>query len=131
MGLASYNKNTGIVEIHRCASAILGGERSEYKVSGYTITKQPIDYGINADLRTVRYKALKDIKAYKEPNSSKVAFTIKKGNIVYIWATYSKGTSKYIKIRTSSDKYGWVKVKSLSKVPTDMFKNIGFEGVNS
>lgn len=123
----SYNKSTGIVKIMReINDNVLRGCVSEYKVSGYNITKQPINYGRNADMLTTRYKALKNIKAYKKPNSSTVAFTIKKGSIVYADATYSKGSKKYIRFRNSSGKYGWVKVSSVTKVPTSMFKDIGY-----
>ena len=125
--LDSYNSSTGIVRIYRMFDdQVLMNGISEYKVSGYTITKQPINYGRNPDMLTIRYKALKDIKAYKNPGSSTVAFKIKKGDIVYANATYSKGSSKYIRFRNTSDKYGWVKVSSISKVPTSMFKNIGY-----
>ncbi|MGM9535193.1 MAG: hypothetical protein ACI3VR_08070 [Intestinibacter sp.] len=125
--IKSYNSSTGIVKIPRWINDnVLMSCISEYKVSGYSITKQPINYGINPDMLTIRYKALKDIKAYKKPNSSTVAFTIKKGNIVYATATYSKDSKKYIRFETSSGKIGWVKVSSVTNVPTSMFKNIGY-----
>ena len=125
--IKSYNSSTGIVKIPRWINDnVLMSCISEYKVSGYSITKQPINYGINPDMLTIRYKALKDIKAYKKTNSSTVAFTIKKGNIVYATATYSKDSKKYIRFETSSGKIGWVKVSSVTNVPTSMFKNIGY-----
>lgn len=123
----SYNKSTGIVKILReIDDNVLRSCISEYKVSGYSITKQPINYGRNPDMLTIRYKALKDIKAYKKPNSSTVAFTIKKGSIVYANATYSKDSKRYIRFRNTSGKYGWVKVSSVTKISTSMFKDIGY-----
>ena len=125
--LDSYNSKTGIVKVYReFDDAILYNGYSEYKVSGYSITKKPINYGMNADMLTMRYKALKTIKAYKSPTSSKVAYTIKKGDIVYMHATYVKGSKKYIGVHTKSGKEGWVKVSSVSNFPTRMFKNIGY-----
>lgn len=126
-GLNSYNSKTGIVKVYReFDDAILYNGYSEYKVSGYSITKKPINYGGNADMLTMRYKALKTIKAYKSPTSSKVAYTIKKGDVVYMHATYVKGSKKYIGVHTKSGKEGWVKVSSVSNFPTRMFKNIGY-----
>ena len=125
--LYSYNSSTGIVQIYRnFDDNVLMNGCSLYKVSGYSITKQPINYGMNADMLTMRYKALKTIKAYKSPTSSKVSYTIKKGDIVYIYATYVKGSKKYLRVHTKSGKEGWVKVSSVSKVPASMFKNIGY-----
>ena len=49
---------------------------------------------------------------------------IKKGDIVYANATYSNGTSNYIRFNSKSGKQGWVKVAELSKLPTNMFKRI-------
>ena len=77
------------------------------------------------------YKALKDIKLYKSPTTTKGSFTIKKGTVVNAVATYSKGSNKYIQVYVLSKKNdwkkvssGWLKVSSLYKMPTSMFKNI-------
>lgn len=125
-GIDSYNRNTGVIKVGRFSekNKNLIGYFSDYKVSDYKIEKQPIDYEINENMKSTKYKALENVKTYKYPNSSKVAYTIKKGDIVYANATYSNGTSNYIRFNSKSGKQGWVKVAELSKLPTNMFKRI-------
>ena len=56
--------------------------------------------------------AAKDLTAYSSTSGTKKSFTIKKGSKVHIYALYQKGSTKYIKVKNSSNKYGYVKVGS-------------------
>lgn len=99
----SYNKFLGAIGCFDCYSKI--------KVNGYKISAQ---YTANttSDTKENRYVAAKNLTAYKSVNSSKKAFTIKKNSSVRIYALYKKGNTRYIKVKNSSGKYGYVKAGS-------------------
>ena len=50
--------------------------------------------------------------AYTNTKGTKKAFTIKKGGKAYIHALYQNGSKKYIKVKNSLGKYGYIKVGS-------------------
>ena len=81
------------------------------RINGYNAYNQ---YSANTFgiVRNNKYVAAKDLTAYSSTSGTKKSFTIKKGSKVHIYALYQKGSTKYIKVKNSSNKYGYVKVGS-------------------
>ena len=63
-------------------------------------------------IRENRYIADKNLTAYTSTKGTKKAFTIKKNQPVYVYALYQNGNKKYIKVKNSAGKYGYIKVGS-------------------
>ena len=52
------------------------------------------------------------LTAYTSTKGTKKAFTIKKNQPVYIYALYQNRNKKYIKVKNSAGKYGYIKIGS-------------------
>ena len=50
------------------------------------------------------------LTAYPSTKGTKKAFTIKKNQPVYVYALYQNGNKKYIKVKNSAGKYGYIKI---------------------
>lgn len=81
------------------------------QIKGYNVYNQ---YSANTSgsTRKNKYVAAKKLTAYTSTSGKKKAFTINKGSKAYIYELYQKGSSKYIRVKNSSGKYGYVKVGS-------------------
>lgn len=81
------------------------------QIKGYNVYNQ---YSANTDssTRKNKYVAAKKLTAYTSTSGKKKAFTINKGSKAYIYELYYKGSSKYIRVKNSSGRYGYVKVGS-------------------
>ena len=99
--VSSYNPNTGMLSLAEselgryskfthaigCFSCI-----DKVKVNGYTLSNQ--------------------LTAYTSTKGTKKAFTIKKDSYTHIYALYQNGNKRYIKVKNSAGKYGYIKVGS-------------------
>lgn len=79
------------------------------RINGYNAYNQ---YTANTSnyTRKNKYIAAKKLTAYTTTSGKKKAFTINKGSKAYVYALYQKGNSKYLKVKNTSGKYGYVKV---------------------
>lgn len=118
--IKSYDPKTGMVTLQECERGryksfekAIGcfGIYDKVKIKGYNITNQntATTYG---STKKNKYVAAKKLTAYTSVSGKKKAFTINKGSKVYIHALYKNGNSKYIKVKNSAGKYGYVKVGS-------------------
>lgn len=118
--LKSYDPSTGMVtfeeyEQGRYSSFINSMGcfciYDKVQIKGYNIYNQ---YSANTsgDTRKNKYVAAKKLTAYTSTSGKKKEFTINKGSKAYVYALYQKGSSKYIRVKNSSGKYGYVKVGS-------------------
>ena len=57
-----------------------------------------------------KYIACKNLTAYTSVSGTKKAFTVKKNSYVNIYALYQNGNKKYIKVKNSAGKYGYIKI---------------------
>ena len=81
------------------------------KIKGYNVYNQ-YTANTSGSTRKNKYVAAKKLTAYTSTSGKKKAFTINKGSKAYVYALYQKGSSKYIRVKNSSGKYGYVKVGS-------------------
>lgn len=81
------------------------------QINGYKIYN-PSTANTTGNTRKFKYTANKNLTAYTSTSGNKKAFTIKKGKKVNIYSFYQKGNKKYIKVKNSSGKYGYIKVGS-------------------
>lgn len=120
--LKSYNPNTGIVTLE------------EFEYGRFSSFKKAIGcFGIYDKVRVDKYKlynrcladtsnttknhkyvASKNLTAYTNTTESKKSFTVKKGAKLNITGLYLYNTEnkKYIKVKSTSGKYGYIKVGS-------------------
>ena len=79
------------------------------RLNGYNLYNQYTanTFGI---VKNNKYKANKKLIVYTNTNSKIKKFTIKKDDKVYITALYKKGNDKYIKVKDTLGKTGYVKV---------------------
>lgn len=87
------------------------GIYDKVKIKGYNISNQNTT-NTDSSTKKNKYVAAKKLTAYTSTSGKKKAFTINKGSKVYIHALYKNGNSKYIKVKNSAGKYGYVKVGS-------------------
>lgn len=118
--LHSYDPKTGMVSLDeyergrysKFTNAIGCIEYyNKIKVNGYTLSNQSTANTTNS-VRKNKYIASKNLTAYTSVNSTKKAFTIKKDSYTHIYALYQNGNKRYIKVKNSAGKYGYVKVGS-------------------
>ena len=116
----SYNPNTGMITFteydygrYKSFSKAIGGFGcySQVKVNGYNLYNQSTANTISM-IRENRYIADKNLTAYTSTKGTKKAFTIKKNQPVYVYALYQNGNKKYIKVKNSAGKYGYIKIGS-------------------
>ena len=116
----SYNPNTGMITFteydygrYKSFSKAIGGFGcySQVKVNGYNLYNQSTANTISM-IRENRYIADKNLTAYTSTKGTKKFFTIKKNQPVYVYALYQNGNKKYIKVKNSAGKYGYIKVGS-------------------
>lgn len=81
------------------------------QIKGYNVYNQ-YSANTNGNTRKNKYIAAKKLTAYTSTSGKKKEFTINKGSKAYVYALYQKGSSKYIRVKNSSGKYGYVKVGS-------------------
>ena len=116
--LRNYNSNTGEVtmESYDCgnfssfAKAIGAfGCYEKAKIKGYNVSN---DKNVKTTdmVKQNKYKAAKSLTAYTSTNSKKKAFTAKKGSILRVYELCKVGNSRYIKVKNTSGKYGYIKV---------------------
>ena len=116
--LRNYNSNTGVVtmESYDCgnfssfAKAIGAfGCYEKIKIKGYNVSN---DKNVKTTdmVKQNKYKAAKSLTAYTSTNSKKKAFTAKKGSILRVYELCKVGNSRYIKVKNTSGKYGYIKV---------------------
>ena len=118
--LRSYDPKTGMVTFeeydfgrYKSFSKAIGafGVFSKVRVNGYNIYNQDTA-NTNDITKKNKYITAKKLTAYTSTSGKKKAFTINKGKKAYIYALYQKGNNKYIKVKNSAGKYGYVKVGS-------------------
>lgn len=118
--LKSYNPDNGMVTFEEYEAGRYNSfEKAigcfcvydNVKVNGYSVYNQ---YTANTSSfnRKNKYIAAKNLTAYTSTSGTKRAFTIKKGYKAYIYALYQNGSKRYIKVKNSAGKYGYVKVGS-------------------
>ena len=118
--LKSYDPNNGMVTFEEYEQGRYGSFGKaigcfyiydKVQIKGYNVYNQ---YSANTSgsTRKNKYVAAKKLTAYTSTSGKKKAFTINKGSKAYIYSLYQKGSSKYIRVKNSSGKYGYVKVGS-------------------
>ena len=116
--LSSYTSKNGIVTFteydcgryNKFAKAIGDfGCYSKVKVNGYKLSNQYTANTISA-VKDNKYIATQNLTAYTSTNSKKKAFTAKKGSILRVYELCKVGNSRYIKVKNTSGKYGYIKV---------------------
>lgn len=114
----SYNPKTGIVTFqeydsgrYKNFSKAIGGFGcySQVKVKGYNLYNQSTANTISM-IRSNRYIAGKNLTAYTSVSGTKKAFTVKKNGYINIYALYQNGNKRYIKVKNSAGKYGYIKI---------------------
>ena len=84
-----------------------------YKVNKTSIKRQVKNtYPTSSYIKKRKYIASKNLIAYKTTTGKTKAFTIKKDSYTHIYALYQNGNKRYIKVKNSAGKYGYVKVGS-------------------
>lgn len=84
----------------------------KYKVDKNGVHK-PTSYTFNTQsyIRNCKYKTAYGVTAYTSALRVKKAFTLKKNEVVRIYAVYkNKYGSVYVRVKNSKNRYGWVKV---------------------
>ncbi len=81
------------------------------KIDGYKVYT-PCTANTTKQTRSIKYTANKKLTAYTNTNATKKAFIVKKDQKVNIYSFYQKGNKKYIKVKNSLGKYGYIKVGS-------------------
>ena len=116
--LSSYTSKNGIVTFteydcgryNKFAKAIGDfGCYSKVKVNGYKLSNQYTANTTNT-VKQNKYIASKNLTAYTSVSGTKKAFTVKKNSYVNIYALYQNGNKKYIKVKNSAGKYGYIKI---------------------
>ena len=79
--------------------------------NGYKVYT-PCTANTTKQTRSIKYTANKKLTAYTNTNATKKAFIVKKDQKVNIYSFYQKGNKKYIKVKNSLGKYGYIKVGS-------------------
>ena len=82
---------------------------SKVKVNGYKLSNQYTANTTNT-VKQNKYIASKNLTAYTSVSGTKKAFTVKKNSYVNIYALYQNGNKKYIKVKNSAGKYGYIKI---------------------
>ena len=118
--VSSYNPSTGMLSLSEselgrfskfthaigCFSCF-----DKVKVNGYTLSNQ-LTANTHSVVRKNKYIAAKNLTAYTSTKGTKKAFTIKKDSYTHIYALYQNGNKRYIKVKNSAGKYGYVKIGS-------------------
>ena len=114
----SYNSSTGMVTFkednrgrYSNFEKVMGCFEifDNVKVNGYKTYNQ-YTADTSKTVNKHKYISAKNLNAYTNTNGNKKAFTIKKNSKVYVYAIYQNGNKKYIKVKNSAGKYGYVKV---------------------
>ena len=116
--LKNYNPNNGMITFeeydngrYNAFSKAIGCFccYGKVRLNGYNLYNQYTanTFGI---VKNNKYKANKKLIVYTNTNSKIKKFTIKKDDKVYITALYKKGNDKYIKVKDTLGKTGYVKV---------------------
>ncbi|WP_419749217.1 hypothetical protein [Terrisporobacter petrolearius] len=118
--MEKYDSNTGAITLSegnwglfKDFTDAIGRFGCYYKIQikGYKI-HNPYTSNTTEEARKFKYTADKNLNAYTNTNSSKIAFTVKRDEKVNIYSFYQKGNKKYIKVKNSSGKYGYIKIGS-------------------
>ena len=114
----SYNPSNGMVTFreyfegrYKDFTKVLGSLTcySKVKVNGYKLSNQYTANTTNT-VKQNKYIASKNLTAYTSVSGTKKAFTVKKNSYVNIYALYQNGNKKYIKVKNSAGKYGYIKI---------------------
>ena len=114
----SYNPSNGMVTFreyfegrYKDFTKVLGSFTcySKVKVNGYKLSNQYTANTTNT-VKQNKYIASKNLTAYTSVSGTKKAFTVKKNSYVNIYALYQNGNKKYIKVKNSAGKYGYIKI---------------------
>ena len=118
--IEKYNANTGTIALSEGNWGVFKdftdafGRFSCYyniKIDGYKVYT-PCTANTTKQTRSIKYTANKKLTAYTNTNATKKAFIVKKDQKVNIYSFYQKGNKKYIKVKNSLGKYGYIKVGS-------------------
>ena len=120
ISINSYNPNNGMVALEeydwgRYKEFVKGigcfGCYDKVRINGYNAYNQYTANTISS-IRERKYIAARTLTAYTSTSGSKRAFTVSKGSSVHIYALYQKGSKRYIKVKNSNGKYGYIKLSS-------------------
>ena len=114
----SYNSSNGMVTFreyfagrYKDFTKVLGSFTcySKVKVNEYNLAEQ---YTANTTktVKENKYIASKNLTAYTSVSGTKKAFTVKKNGYINIYALYQNGNKRYIKVKNSAGKYGYIKI---------------------
>ena len=118
--VSSYNPSNGMVSMLECHA----GRYKKFvdaigcffcydrvKINGFKAYNQYTAYATK-DLKNNKYVVAQTMTAYKSATSKAKAFTLKKDSKVGVYALYQKGNTRYVKVKNSDGKYGYIKAGS-------------------